>query len=78
MLRCAAMCCVLQATTIHVSNNIVVLAPFALFEQPTYVALLLKDPAQQQYPRCARCTHRLHQLVHPEGAIFVAGNLHLP
>jgi hypothetical protein len=31
-----------QATTYRVANNILVLAAFALAEQPTYVALLLK------------------------------------
>jgi len=31
-----------QSSTYRVANNIIVLAAFALLEQPTYVALLLK------------------------------------
>lgn len=44
-------CSALQASTYRVANNIIVLAAFALMEQPTYVALLLKRmmPSHSQH-----------------------------
>jgi hypothetical protein len=38
----AYLCAVVQSSTYRVANSIIVLAAFALMEQPTYVALLLK------------------------------------
>jgi hypothetical protein len=55
VLLCCA--CPVQAYTYRVANNIIVLAAFALMEQPTYVALLLKRMLPSHSPHVVRAAY---------------------